>query len=85
MVDRLTVRAALVSEDLLLMIKPQESRAMPASPKPGIAPQTPSTPAASSQTAVPSPAAPAPGIPRKPVIPQIPAPSPAPSTSQMDF
>jgi biopolymer transport protein ExbB len=79
-VDRLTVRAALVSEDLLLMVKPQEGRVMqPAAPKPGAAV------AAATQTA-PSPVAPPP-IPanvRKAPAPAI-APSPAPQTSPADF
>src|SRR4029453_16320989 len=66
-VDRLTVRAALVSEDLLLMIKPQEGRAQPAAPKPaGLSSH-------GSMAGIPA----APGIPRKPVGPPVPA-APAP-------
>jgi len=34
MVDRLTIRGALVAEELLLMIKPAEARAVPAPPRP---------------------------------------------------
>ncbi len=69
-VDRLTVRAALVAEDLLLMIKPQEgSRGAPASPRPS----------ASHGSAAGIPAAP--GIPRKPApAPAVPSPqAPAPA------
>ena len=69
-VDRLTVRAALVSEDLLLMIKPQESRAQPASPRPA------GQSSHGSMAGIPA----APGIPRKamptPVAPAPVAPSP---------
>lgn len=72
MVDRLTVRAALVAEDLLLMVKPQESRGTPAAPRPASVPQA----------APPGP--PVPGVPRKPLAP-IPAPSPAPSTSPFEY
>src|SRR5687768_157406 len=64
-VDRLTVRAALVSEDLLLMIKPQESRAQPASPRPA------GQSSHGSMAGIPA----APGIPRKPMpAPGAPAP-----------
>ncbi len=64
-VDRLTVRAALVSEDLLLMIKPQESRAQPASPRPA------GSSSHGSMAGIPA----APGIPRKPMpAPVAPAP-----------
>ena len=67
-VDRLTVRAALVAEDLLLMIKPQEgSRSGAASPRPS----------ASHGSVAGIPAAP--GIPRKPAPAVSPAPSPAPA------
>ena len=66
-VDRLTVRAALVSEDLLLMIKPQESRAQPASPRPA------GQSSHGSMAGIPA----APGIPRKPVAAPMPA-APAP-------
>src|SRR5688572_13976450 len=70
-VDRLTVRAALVSEDLLLMIKPQDSRAQPASPRPA------GSSSHGSMAGIPA----APGIPRKsmpaPVAPAPVAPSPA--------
>ncbi len=52
-VDRLTVRAALVSEDLLLMIKPQDGRATAAPP---------ATAPAATASAVPA-------IPRKPITP----------------
>jgi biopolymer transport protein ExbB len=67
-VDRLTVRAALVSEDLLLMIKPQEGRAQPASPRPA------GQSSHGSMAGIPA----APGIPRKPLgAPPVPA-APAP-------
>jgi biopolymer transport protein ExbB len=66
-VDRLTVRAALVSEDLLLMIKPQEGRAQPAAPKPA------GQSSHGSMVGIPA----APGIPRKAVSPPVPA-APAP-------
>src|SRR5688572_2306107 len=71
-VDRLTTRAALVSEDLLLMIKPQEGRAQPAAPKPaglsshgslpGI-PAAPGIPRKSAPPVAPAPVAPSPGEP----------------------
>lgn len=62
-VDRLTVRASLVCEELLLMVKPQESKPAGA---PGGPPQAPRPPGA-------------PGVPpmRKPAAP-APAPSPLP-------
>jgi biopolymer transport protein ExbB len=71
-VDRLTVRAALVAEDLLLMVKPQESRAMTATPRPAIAAPVPA--AGGSGAGVH-------GVPRAPAIaPAVPSPSPAPSS-----
>jgi biopolymer transport protein ExbB len=63
-VDRLTVRGALVAEELLLMVKPQDSK--PA------APGTPAGMAPRPAMAMPSPAPAAP--PRK-----VPAPPPTPS------
>ena len=64
-VDRLTVRGSLVAEELLLMIKPQDTRHQPAIP-------SPARPAAA---AVPQPAAAAPPAPvRKPPAAPIPAP-----------
>jgi biopolymer transport protein ExbB len=71
-VDRLTVRAALVAEDLLLMVKPQESRAMTATPRPAIAAPVPA--AGGSGAGVH-------GVPRASAIaPAVPSPSPAPSS-----
>ena len=59
MVDKYTVRASLIAEELLLMIKPSEARPMPANTiRPG---------------AVPQPAPQAPMAPRKPPSP-IPVP-----------
>jgi biopolymer transport protein ExbB len=61
MIDRLTVRGALVCEELLLMVKPQESKPAPAAP--GRAPGAPPAPGI-------------PGIPRRaPAVP-APAPAP---------
>ena len=65
-VDRLTVRGALVAEEMLLMVKPQETKsaAAPAAAAPG-------APGARPAPAMP---APMPAMPRK-----VPAPPPAPS------
>ncbi len=63
-VDKLTVRAALVAEELLLMVKPQEQ------PKP-----TAAAPGAVRAPGVPQPAAPAM---RKPPAMPLPAPAPMP-------
>jgi biopolymer transport protein ExbB len=81
-VDRLTVRGALVAEELLLMIKPAEARQQPAGvpagappvagvPVPGMRPMPGPAP-------VPAPVAgpaPVPGMPRKPAAPSPVAPS----------
>jgi biopolymer transport protein ExbB len=67
-VDRLTVRGALLAEELLLMIKPQEAR--PAPPVPAMAPAM-SAPAARSAGAV----VPPPPIPGR----KLPTPAPSPS------
>lgn len=57
MVDRLTVQGALISEELLLMIKPAEAKpAAPAAARTSAAPQ----PAAAKKPAAPAPAAPTP-------------------------
>jgi biopolymer transport protein ExbB len=66
LVDRLTVRGALVAEEMLLMVKPQETKsaAAPAAAAPG-------APGARPAPAMP---APMPAMPRK-----VPAPPPAPS------
>ena len=39
LVDKLTVRGALVSEELLLMMKPQEKTPATSAPRPGAVPQ----------------------------------------------
>jgi biopolymer transport protein ExbB len=57
-IDRLTVRGALVCEELLLMVKPQESKPAPAAPggrAPG-APPVPGMPGVRRAPAVPAPA-----------------------------
>ena len=51
MVDRLTVRGALVAEELLLMIKPAEAKPAAAGARPGVAPQ----PGAVRKPAMPAP------------------------------
>jgi biopolymer transport protein ExbB len=51
-VDRLTVRGALVAEELLLMIKPAEAKPAAAGARPGVAPQ----PGAVRKPAMPAPA-----------------------------
>jgi len=67
-VDRLTVRGALMAEELLLMIKPAEARPAAVGPaRPGMMPQP---------APAPAPAAP----PRKPPIP---SPGPGPMPAQM--
>ena len=68
-VDRLTVRGALVSEELLLMIKPQEARTAP--PVPGMAPAM----------SAPPPRHPAGAVVPPPPVParKLPTPAPAPS------
>jgi hypothetical protein len=60
-VDRLTTRGALICEELLMMIKPQEA------PRVGAIPARPGT-------AVPQPGA---GIPPPPPVRKMPAPSPS--------
>ena len=78
-VDRLTVRGALVAEELLLMIKPAEARQQPAG-----APAAPGVPAGAVPGMRPMPgpapipavvAQPIPGMPPKPAAPR-PSPSP---------
>lgn len=56
-VDRLTVRAALVCEELLLMVKPQENKPVPAAGAPGAprAPGMPGMPPAMRKPAAPAP------------------------------
>jgi biopolymer transport protein ExbB len=55
LVDRLTVRGALVAEELLLMVKPQETRVAPGAGAPGMA-----RPMAAPMPAIPQRKAPAP-------------------------
>jgi biopolymer transport protein ExbB len=75
-VDRLTVRGALIAEELLLMVKPAEAK----QPQPGAAPVgAPPMPGAPPRIGpAPVPAMPAPqpipGMPRKPGGPPAPAP-----------
>lgn len=64
MVDRLTIRGALVAEELLLMIKPAEARppmAAPAPIRPGATPQQPPRP-----PGMPAPTAPPAPLPARP-------------------
>jgi biopolymer transport protein ExbB len=63
LVDRLTVRGALVAEELLLMVKPQETKAAPAGGAGGMA-----RPMASPMPAVPQPARKVPAPPPSPAI-----------------
>jgi hypothetical protein len=72
-VDRLTVRGALIAEELLLMVKPAEAK----QPAPGAVGAAPGVPRVGVGPA-PVPAMPAPqpipGMPRKPAAPPTPAP-----------
>jgi biopolymer transport protein ExbB len=73
-VDRLTVRGALIAEELLLMVKPAEAK----QPAPGAAAPAGGPPGAPRVGPAPVPAMPAPqpipGMPRKPAAPPTPAP-----------
>ncbi len=69
-VDRLTVRGALIAEELLLMVRPQEKPGMAAAvaPRPGMG--------------IPQPAIPTPG-PMSPGVRKVPMPSPIPGPQAM--
>ena len=75
-VDRLTIRGALIAEELLLMVKPGEAK-QPAPGTPGVVGAPPGVPRVGVGPA-PVPAMPAPqpipGMPRKPGAPPTPAP-----------
>jgi biopolymer transport protein ExbB len=55
MVDRLTVRGALVAEELLLMIKPAEAKPAAAGARPGVAAPQPAAPGAVRKAPMPAP------------------------------
>ena len=83
-VDRLTVRGALIAEELLLMVKPAEAKqpqpgaagAAPVGPAPGIPGGPPRMGMGVGPAPVPAMPAPQPipGMPRKPGVPPTPAP-----------
>jgi biopolymer transport protein ExbB len=54
LVDKLTVRGALVSEELLLMMKPQEKTPATSAPRPGAVPQPAAPPARKAPAPAPS-------------------------------
>jgi biopolymer transport protein ExbB len=79
-VDRLTVRAALVSEDLLLMVRPQEARTATAPPRvPAATAAAPPPPHMEMRMAVDG------SVPRPPVPTPMPMTSPAPSPPSVQF